>query len=217
MGSEHDFKNTTKRQHYISQTELSFFSVDEDNYTDSNKIYQFKVVDLKQARLGAPKSLKIRNLLCFYDLYTFAIDSQHRRLRYILESSFKRYEDKYKESAQALTDLCSQLTTKTDNKNHVDSVFSILYLKFLNIFRNPFSVSLTKRLLGPIWSLEIDLSEPQNKEYYRLLNRMSERECAYHSETFDISIHDYKIWLRVLFFLLCQGEVLSDSDVFFEA
>jgi len=188
------YENQTKNQHYISQVEQRFNSIN----GNGKKIYSFLLEDRENCKINLEKvkGKNIEHTLSFTDLYTY--DFLDEGVRKNFEKSFSKYEERIKGSTLSFMD---KLNAK--NKDLIDEIFDILSLKFLNFIRNPFNIKKSLNTFGSLASY-VPIDETLQDEYEKLERRDDEgisRIC----KTFGVSKEEYYQWMRVIFLSLMDA------------
>lgn len=194
------FKNPTKIQHFISQAEQRLNGIPPDR----NRIYQFEIIDRENyiLKLVSKNGVSIRNNLAIEDLYSF---DKSGELRKNFENLFQKYE-------QRIISAVRELEEKLPRKNQHD-LWRILYdiwlLKFLNIWRNPHGV---KKCLNTFRVMtELPLPDEYFLDYYRQIDNLQRSDLFKGFPDLDLSLEEYKKWLKVLLLLLMPNPNLNSA------
>lgn len=197
MGLAKKLKNNTRNQHYISQCEQKFNSINPENGRSQRKIYSFSIKNSESFDLilDDPFVTKIENNLSSKDLYTFEkLDSENR---YNFELFFKKYEDR-------LHNLTVSLIKKTREGIEAyisDELREIFALKLLNSFRNPYRIKATLEIIG-VLSKHRPVDESSNNIYQKIEQNRNDYSKSI-AEEFGINEDEYIQWIKSLFILLC--------------
>lgn len=188
------YENQTKNQHYISQVEQRFNSIN----GNEKKIYSFFLDERESCkiRLEKVKGKNIEQSLSFTDLYTYDFLDAGARKNY--EESFFKYEARIKDSTLS---FMNKLNAK--DKNIIDEVIDILSLKFLNFIRNPFNIKKSLNTFG-LLAAYVPTDKTLQDEYKKLEKRDDDgisRICR----TFGVSKEEYYKWMRVIFLSLMDA------------
>lgn len=184
--------NGTVNQHYVSQAELRFSSINPDADRKSRKIYQLPVLDRETYKLGNAKRVGIANVCSYEHLFSFGFSKEG----FInLEQLFGVHE----------VDGVA-LTEKVINRDYVDvdDCFSVMQklfcLKWLNFFRNPYGI---KQVLS-FFSMFSNLhpTSEQLREVFEKINKSTMRQRAHIATKYNVTPEDYENWLKMLFLLL---------------
>ena len=197
MGLAKKLKNNTRNQHYISQCEQKFNSINPENGKSQRKIYSFSIKNSESFDLilDEPFGTKIENNLSSKDLYTFKeLDSENR---YNFELFFKKYEDR-------LHNLTASLIKKTREGIEAyisDELREIFALKLLNSFRNPYRIKATLEIIG-VLSKHRPVDESSNNIYQKIEQNRNDYSKSI-AEEFGVNEDEYIQWIKSLFILLC--------------
>lgn len=197
MGLAKKLKNNTRNQHYISQCEQKFNSINPENGRSQRKIYSFSIKNSESFDLilDDPFGTKIENNLFSKDLYTFEkLDSENR---YNFELFFKKYEDR-------LHNLTASLIKKTREGIEAyisDELREIFALKLLNSFRNPYRIKATLEIIG-VLSKHRPVDESSNNIYQKIEQNRNDYSKSI-AEEFGVNEDEYIQWIKSLFILLC--------------
>lgn len=197
MGLAKKLKNNTRNQHYISQCEQKFNSINPENDRSQRKIYSFSIKNSESFDLilDEPFGTKIENNLSSKDLYTFKeLDSENR---YNFELFFKKYEDR-------LHNLTASLIKKTREGIEAyisDELREIFALKLLNSFRNPYRIKATLEIIG-VLSKHRPVDESSNNIYQKIEQNRNDYSKSI-AEEFGVNEDEYIQWIKSLFILLC--------------
>ena len=197
MGLAKKLKNNTRNQHYISQCEQKFNSINPENGRSQRKIYSFSIKNSESFDLilDDPFGTKIENNLSSKDLYTFKeLDSENR---YNFELFFRKYEDR-------LHNLTVSLIKKTREGIEAyisDELREIFALKLLNSFRNPYRIKVTLEIIG-VLSKHRPVDESSNNIYQKIEQNRNDYSKSI-AEEFGVNEDEYVQWIKSLFILLC--------------
>ena len=197
MGLAKKLKNNTRNQHYISQCEQKFNSINPENGRSQRKIYSFSIKNSESFDLilDDPFGTNIENNLSSKDLYTFEkLDSENR---YNFELFFRKYEDR-------LHNLTVSLIKKTREGIEAyisDELREIFALKLLNSFRNPYRIKVTLEIIG-VLSKHRPVDESSNNIYQKIEQNRNDYSKSI-AEEFGVNEDEYVQWIKSLFILLC--------------
>lgn len=191
------YLSETKNQHFISQVELRFNSINPLASDKNQRIYAFEVADRESfgCELSSDQGDKIDSSLSIFDLFSF--DVVDKRLRRNFENIFTRYEGVIKSGTESL--LSKIARNDSDIKDEIINLFSA---KFLNFVRNPYSVEKVLNTFTVIKNYK-PTQEPLKSNFATLLagNRpQQEYLCSRLGLTHD----QYVTWLSTLFMLLSE-------------
>lgn len=190
-------ENPSKNQHFVSQAEQQLNGIPPDR----NRIYQFDVVDREKSvlKLVHNDGVSIRNNLAIEDLYSFDISG---KLRKNFENLFQKYEQRIKQAVEEL-----------ENNPSENSLYEIWLLKFLNICRNPHGV---KKFLNTFHMMNKKMNnrhllDPYFLECYQQIDNLQESDLFKGFSDLDLSLEEYKAWLKVLLLLLMPNSHLDSA------
>ena len=139
--------------------------------------------------------MNIESNLRLHDLFSF-----DRVLGNSLRANFESLFQQYEKDIRRYTHTLLEKVERGD-RNVGNEVFQLLRSKFLNFFRNPFSV---KRVLDslPDFMTELHPTDPKAyDDYVRVLNG-NKPQMLYICRMLGISEEQYRRWLASLFFML---------------
>ena len=197
MGLAKKLKNNTRNQHYISQCEQKFNSINPENGRSQRKIYSFSIKNSESFDLilDDPFGTKIENNLSSKDLYTFKeLDSENR---YNFELFFKKYEDRL----HNLTDSLIKKTREGIEAYISNELREIFALKLLNSFRIPYRIKATLEIIG-LLSKHRPVDESSNNIYQKIEQNRNDYSKSI-AEEFGVNEDEYVQWVKSLFILLC--------------
>ncbi|UOH16925.1 hypothetical protein [Acinetobacter sp. NyZ410] len=183
------FENHKKNQHFISVAEQRLNASNTGVAgRDKAKIFSFEVVDRAKhiIKLTAQGEIKAVKNLYFIDLYTFELISLRDRAN--LEDLFTRIEQHASISTNEILDNSSF------KFEHFMNVFK---LKLLNVFRNPYCISFTLLCFDNLINME-PVDNNLNKYFSKIDTHNYPVDMM---QSFGVSEHDYKKWLKVIFLL----------------
>ncbi len=203
--------NRTKNQHYISQVEQKLNAINPLDKRQQRRIFSFTVVDRDNAKIALNLSAgnKIENSLSMNDLFTYAINDDG--LRHNLEEAFCRYEAKLETTTNTLINKIS-----LKEKHITDEIIQLLTYKFLNIMRNPFCIKKTLNIFDHYKNHYP--TDGELKQEFELISQLKQDDMhvflSNHLNKLNVSIDEYKDWLRLLFLSLMpapsnQGNILE--------
>ncbi|NUF27040.1 hypothetical protein [Gilliamella sp. ESL0254] len=195
------FINETINQHYISQAEQRLNAINPKAKPSKQRIYSFNIVNRESFKieLENDKGMLIENNLSIFDLYSFDVDDESKKLRYNFELLFNKYESN-------IIIHTKSLLKKIDNrdKDILNELFNIFILKTLNSLRNPFCIKKTINTLKPI--LQYIPTDKKYQETYRKIINGEVKHLNYLYNLLGVSKEQYKLWLKGLFMLLIEFE-----------
>lgn len=188
------FKNNTKNQHFVSQTEQRLNAINPSDKKSKQKIYSFDVLDKKRYKLSSPIEKKIENNLSISCLYNFWVGSDKDKEIYSnFEMFFNKYEKNIRKNTEKLLDKI-----KENNSDIKEELFNIIYAKTMNSFRNPFCIDRNLKIFG---------AKKYRPTSHSLLSVF--RKIDYSNSDVDrickklcIDKKSYRDWLKSIFLLL---------------
>lgn len=189
-------KNQTINQHYISQVEQRLNASNPQADPANQKIYCFTIKNREKndIRLKSNQGSTIKNNLSINDLFSFDL-AQDSNLRSNFEELFGEYESSIYSYTQ---NLIEKLKTKnTDIKSEIINIFC---LKFLNFFRNPFSIKKVLSSLEPFVEL-LKNGSIENPDVNLILSGRKPQQ-EYLCSKLSITKNEYEQWLCCLYILL---------------
>jgi len=133
-------ENSTRNQHFISQSEQRSNCIDESRPKDKQRIYKFEIADRENSvvRLTNAGGVKIKKNLSFDDLFSF--DVKNSSLRKNLEDFFHKFEADLAPAADLLVSESKANSGGDVLKGAAEKVFKA---KFMGWIRNPYSIART--------------------------------------------------------------------------
>lgn len=194
------FENKTKNQHYLSQCEQRFNAIDGAVKKGNCRIYQFEIKNKKTQEFDVVDNngIKIEKNLAFDDLYTFFIKEDGIRGNF--EAFFKNYEDKI-----------FKATTKLLNVSDLskEEFIDLIAAKFMNLLRNPWSISFIIENFGFVLENDKKLNNDQKIEYNKIDKLGVPQNIL---GEFLVNEGDYKKWLKIIFcFVVTSGDGKKSS------
>lgn len=188
--------NNIDNQHFVSQTEQRFNTLNPLARSSRQRIYEFELADrgLYQVRLSNPRGRKISSNLSMLDLFSFDIDP-HGQTRSNFEAVFSDYEAQIKHYTESL------LKAHVTGSNQVaDEIFGLLVAKLINFIRNPYCVVKAINTFGGA----ANLSPTDQKIYFTYVRIIqgNQPQRAHVCRQLGITDKQYQTWLRMLFMLL---------------
>lgn len=189
------FLNKTRNQHFISQAEQRFNSINPNANHNNQRIYSFTVIDRENNlfKLDNKNGIKIQRNLLMQDLFSFDIEDKNNR--YNFEELFQKYEDKLSLSIKSLLH-------KIDNHNYnlCDEIRDIVISKQVIDLRNPYCITKIINTYGHLANFHP--TDPKlYQDYLQIIkgNRpQTERIC----NTLGITDEQYSAWLRICYMAL---------------
>lgn len=183
----------TINQHFISQVELRANTSTPSLPNKNKKIYAFDIDKKSEGeKVYKPKNVRIANNLLIHDLFTV---NNEDSLRQNLERLFQNYETR-------LNSVIIEFERKiSEGKNNIsDELFSILSLKLLNSFRNPYIIKKTLNTIGSIGNYSP--TSPELRRLYKVVSSGNKPQKEKILSLLNITEDEYCQWLRCLFMLL---------------
>lgn len=202
-------QNPTQNQHFISQSEQRLNAINPHAAERrSRRIFAFNLADRKKTivTLDQDQGVPLRENLAFSDLFSLDIQG---KLRLNLEDCFQRYE---RDVATHTKSLLAKLNT--DNPDIKVELIGLFMSKFLNLLRNPHSVTKVLNLLGDGLG-RFAPTEPQLLQAYRELASPKPYQEPI-LRAFKLTSEDYRRWLQSLFLMVAvdlEGRPILDHIV----
>ncbi|KAF7775273.1 hypothetical protein PCIT_a1430 [Pseudoalteromonas citrea] len=203
-----DLRNQTEIQHFVPVVEQKLNAINPSAKKDNQKIYSFSLDDRESyaINLDKEKGNKISNTLKLNDIFSFDVLGK-KASRYNFEKLFYQYEASIEKNTES---LLSKLPKPGEDIK--SEIFNIFLSKFLNFFRNPFSI---KKILNTFPQLKnVHPTDPVHyNNFERILNGRKPHQ-AYLCKQLGITEQEYTDWLAVIFLLLTPLE--KDQPNFLE-
>lgn len=190
--------NDTANQHYVSQVEQRLNSLNPNAEPRNQRIFSFALVDRETFALSLDSThgrLVSKNL-ALRDLFSFeVIPESASRLNF--EAQFQQYEATMESNTIALL-------TKLDqgSRDLKKEILEIFIAKFMNFFRNPYSIKKVLNTIGDI--LQFHPTDPELLAQYRAVLDGRKPHQAYLCAQLEISQEQYRMWLGALFLMLMR-------------
>lgn len=195
-----DLQNSTKNQHFISQTEQRLNSINPAAPDEKQKIYCFDIQDRENYCVKAlnKKGSKIKKSLCLDDLFSFDL-LENQSFRHNFESLFHQYEASIKRNTESI--LAKLIQPGLDVEREIREIFTS---KLINFIRNPYSI---KKVLNSFPQIRNKLpTDPVlYSEFERILSGNKPHQ-RYLCNQLMITQEDYIDWLSIIFLLLAKSE-----------
>lgn len=191
-------RSKARNHHYISQVEQRLNAIDKSVSSENQRIFKFEVVDaeskiIKNLDLAGKK---IEKNLAIKDLY--ALKMLEGGGQENLEAAFQVYEND-------IGELTKSLLEKIADPNSTDFKVEILrlyLLKFLNSFRNPYSI---KKTLHTLASLKgVVPGSAQLAENFSSIDDGRRSQVARICREYGVSEDEYIEWLKAIYLLILQ-------------
>jgi len=221
------FEKNTKNQHVYSVAELLMNAINPEAGRNKALINKFEIVERDPPKLRPTDQspVQVKKEMCFTNLFTLDKSGSTQKN---FENFFGQYESEISLAVSDLKDLidpiCASINlNKTNHKDvtHIEALDAILFriwaLKFMNIARNPFGI---RKFMN---SLPGEMSnyyptDPELKEVFDLIDGLTESDLDFRLEELDVSIDEYKEWLKSLFILfLPSGDINPDTGKHFKS
>ena len=191
-----DFRSETRKQHFLSQVEQRFNSINPNADTDNQRIYSFssKNYDSYIVTMDYEKGVNISNNLQFLHLFSFDVleDSTYRNN---FENLFESYESSIRDNANSLVTKLGGCESDIQSE-----IINIFRSKILNSIRNPYSIEKNLNTFSDIKGL-YPTDDVHRKNFNRVLEGQNPQQ-NYICKILGITEKDYRDWLAVLFILL---------------
>ncbi len=205
------FLNKTKNQHFISQAEQRFNSINPNATYNNQRIYSFTVIDRENNlfKLESKNGIKIQHNLFMQDLFSFDIKDKNNR--YNFEELFQKYEEKLSFSTKSLL-------YKIDNHNFnlCDEIRDIVISKQVIDLRNPYCITKTINTYGHL--VNFHPTNPSLHQNYLRIIKGNQPQKKRICNTLGITDEQYNAWLRICYMVLVtlNNEELSILDQIWE-
>lgn len=188
-------QNVTRNHHFVAQVEQRLNSINSNVAKENQRIYSFNITDRESYKLDliCDNGEKIKGSLSFDDLFSFEILNEKQRLN--LEEHFGQYERDVGKLTKSLLEK-----VKENNNDIKDEISGIFALKLLNSFRNPYCIEKTLNTIGQL--TEYSPTNVELKKLYKKIDTFHHPDWDDLTASFDVSIDNYKKWMKSLFMLL---------------
>jgi hypothetical protein len=189
-----------KRQHFVSQVEQRFNAIDRSLPKKQQKIHAFEIMDKERnsLRLVDSRGVRIRNNLQLPHLFTFR-DSE--KIARDMEALFGQFESQYTGIVQCLE---SELRPGGIRSVAFDDAIRIWGLKFLNTFRNPYSIRKTvDTFREPERYFPTD---PTYKSWHQSIMDETDNPLFTALDDTGVTLDEFKKWQLGLLLLVMRNE-----------
>ena len=191
-------RSKARNHHYISQVEQRLNAIDKSVSSENQRIFKFEVVDAESKIIKNldPAGKKIEKNLAIKDLYALRMLEGGGQEN--LEAAFQVYENDIGELTNSLLEKISR-PSSTDFKVEV---LRLYLLKFLNSFRNPYSI---KKTLHTLASLKgVVPGSAQLAENFSSIDDGRRSQVARICREYGVSEDEYIEWLKAMYLLILQ-------------
>ncbi|WP_299185800.1 hypothetical protein [uncultured Psychrobacter sp.] len=191
-----DFRSETKEQHFLSQVEQRFNSINRNANKENQRIYSFSLKnrDSYIVSMDSKKGINISNNLQILHLFSFDV-LEECAYRYNFENLFESYESRIRDNTNSL--IVKLKNNEDDIKSEVINIFRS---KILNSIRNPYSIEKNLNTFSDIKGLH-----PTDDVHFKNFNRVlkgKNPQQNYICKILGITEKNYRDWLATLFMLL---------------
>lgn len=204
-------ENSTRNQHFISQSEQRSNCIDESRPKNKQRIYKFEIADRENSvvRLTDSKGVKIQKNLSFNDLYSF--DMQNQSLRKNLEAFFNKFETDLVPAAALLISESKSNFSSDLLKGAAEKVFKA---KLMGWIRNPYCIARTIDMYK--WVVGLYPTDPILLSDFCAIRTGAKPHLADVCEEFGVTSDQYFQWLEIIFLALmvppgCKKSMLEAS------
>jgi hypothetical protein len=196
MSSTPHTANPTANQHFLSQVEQRFNTLNPNAEPQNQRIYSYTIVDPESftVSLDSPRGSKISNNLAIRDLFSFEVQP-NQALRSNLEEMFQQYEGVIRTRTLELLQKLER--NQGDIKTEILELFAA---KLLNFLRNPYSITKVLDTIGGV--LQFHPTDPQILANYKAILDGAKPHQKYLCDQLGIDAEQYKAWLGALFMTL---------------
>jgi len=191
-----DFRSETRKQHFLSQVEQRFNSINPNADKDKQRIYSFSLKnrDSYMVTMDSKKGINISNNLQILHLFSFDI-LEECIYRDNFENLFESYESSIKGNTNSL------IAKLEDSESDIQSeIINIFRSKILNSIRNPYSIEKNLNTFSDIKGL-YPTDDMHCKSFNRVLEGKNPQQ-NYICKILGITEKNYRDWLAALFMLL---------------
>ncbi|HHE8444489.1 TPA: hypothetical protein ACPFQA_003980 [Citrobacter braakii] len=209
--------NDTKNQHFISQAELRWNSIDRNRPYNLIKINRFKLHGEKN-KLSPPERKYVQGLSSITDIFTLDIMDDGKRIN--LEKFFGYFEEQYDNTVSNFTSAIETKirnaengTEKIDGADFFTDIKFFQKIKFMNFIRNPNNIRKALKL----FSFAKDyIVLGQGKEFQLIIdalikNKKGHREYICHK--YQVSESEFDSWIKLLLLFVYVDENMKNSSL----
>ncbi|EIX9563033.1 TPA: hypothetical protein ACGQVR_005664 [Klebsiella michiganensis] len=223
-----DLINKTSNQHYISQVEFRWNSINPKAENDLMKVYRFKLINEGFLKLRCPEKKRIKYLSCGDDLFSLAVFDDDTRLN--MEKYFGYFEAEYNDRvSKFLSDIATKIQNsgeglyKVDGSEFISDIKFFQKIKFLNFIRNPHNI---RRALKLFDFARDYIVHGTGGDFQLILNALIKNKKThrdYVCRTYGVTSSEFDSWIKlILLFVYFDDNMMNPTldgmmDEFFKA
>lgn len=209
--------NNTKNQHFISQTELRWNSIDRSRPYNMIKINRFKLHSEKN-KLLPPERKYVQTLSSMTDIFTLDVMGDGRRIN--LEKFFGYFEERYDDAVSNFTSAIEAKirnagndAEKIDGADFFSDIKFFQKIKFMNFIRNPNNIRKALKL----FSFAKDyIVLGQGEEFQLIIDALVKNKKGhrkYICDKYQVSEREFDSWIKLLLLFVYVDENMKSSSL----
>lgn len=209
--------NNTKNQHFISQVELRWNSIDRNRPYDLMKINRFKLSG-KEKKLLPPEKKYVKGISSITDIFTLDVMGDGKRIN--LEKFFGYFEEQYDDTVSKFTSAietkirkAEKDVVKIDGADFFTDIKFFQKIKFMNFMRNPNNIRKALKL----FSFAKDyIVLGQGKEFQLILDALIKNKKGhrkYICDKYQVSESEFDSWIKLLLLFVYVDENMANSSL----
>ena len=209
--------NDTKNQHFISQVELRWNSIDRNRPNDLIKINRFKLCGEKN-KLLPPERKYVKGLSSITDIFTLGVMDDGKRIN--LEKFFGFFEEQYDNTVSNFTSAietkirnAEKDVVKIDGADFFTDIKFFQKIKFMNFIRNPNNIRKALKIFGFAKNYIV---LGQGKEFQLIIDALIKNKKGhrkYICDKYRVSESEFDSWIKLLLLFVYVDENMENSSL----
>ncbi|WP_038903869.1 hypothetical protein [Dickeya zeae] len=209
--------NDTKNQHFISQVELRWNSIDRNRPYDLIKINRFKLCG-ENNKLLPPERKFVKGLSSITDIFTLDVIGDGKRIN--LEKFFGYFEEQYDNTVSNFTSAietkirnAEKGVVKIDGTDFFTDIKFFQKIKFMNFIRNPNNIRKALKLFG---FAKDYIVLGQGKEFQLIIDALIKNKKGHRKhicDKYQVSESEFDSWIKLLLLFVYTDENMENSSL----
>lgn len=209
--------NDTKNQHFISQAELRWNSIDRNRPHDLIKINRFKLHG-ERNKLLPPERKYVKGLSSITDIFTLDVLGDGKRIN--LEKFFGCFEEQYDNTVSNFTSAietkirnAEKGVVKIDGTEFFTEIKFFQKIKFMNFIRNPNNIRKALKLFD---FAKDYIVLGQGKEFQLIIDALIKNKKGhrkYICDKYQVSESEFDSWIKLLLLFFYVDENMENSSL----
>ncbi|WP_174866697.1 hypothetical protein [Pectobacterium polaris] len=208
--------NSTSNQHYISQSELRWNSIDPNKPNSLIKINRFRLIDKMEFKLTSPERKRIKSISCGDDIFTLAIFDNDQRIN--MEKFFGYFEEQYNEKVSKFlsaikdkVDNAGNGVVKIDGAEFYSDIKFFQKIKFLNFIRNPNNIHKSLEIFDFAKDIIVLGSGSDFQKIFESLVKNEKGHRDYICKKYEVNHNDFDSWIKLILLFVYHDENMKNS------